>query len=144
MNWIAFCTHSKEKKNNFGRTNIKCQWKNMLQISPLNTHMHAGNQTHTSVCATRKESRCILHLRCPALTVREPVWDTTVHCHPPKWPSIPAEWPQKWLLIILASTLALLWSVYHVRVGCSIDADSPVWDPGLVNTSFHPLHDKIQ
>lgn len=52
-------------------------------------------------------------------------------------------WPQ-WLLVILTCTFALVRTLWEVWVGGSINSDSPVRDPGLVNTSFHPLHDEIQ
>lgn len=44
----------------------------------------------------------------------------------------------------LTCTFALIGPLRDVRVGGSVDADGAIWDPGLVNTSFHPLHDKIQ
>lgn len=50
----------------------------------------------------------------------------------------------KQLLVILTCTLAPLRGLWDVWVGGSISSDRPVGDPGLVNTSFHPLHDEVQ
>lgn len=44
----------------------------------------------------------------------------------------------------LTCTFALIGPLWDVQVGGSVDADGAIWNPGLVNTSFHPLHDKIQ
>lgn len=45
---------------------------------------------------------------------------------------------------ILTCTFAPIRALWDVWVGGSINSDGPIRDPGLVNTSFHPLHDKIQ
>lgn len=46
-------TFKKKEKKILWTDKYKTSMKNtfVLQISPLNTHTHAGNQTHTSVCS---------------------------------------------------------------------------------------------
>lgn len=52
--------------------------------------------------------------------------------------------PQTPPLFILARASAPLSALWRVRFGGPVDSDGAIGDPGLVHTSFHPLHDKIQ
>lgn len=48
------------------------------------------------------------------------------------------------LIIILTGTFAPVRALWKVWVYGSVGSHGPIRDPGLVNASFHPLHDKIQ
>lgn len=140
MNWNALCSHSKGKQ----------LWTDKYKTSMENVNVENFTLQHTCMLETKHTCvfntqvvtkyfsptlpstncmRCFGH--CCALLSSEVTFHGST-----KTP--------KWFLITLTCTFALLWSVYNVRIGSSIDADSPIGDPGLVNTSFHPLHDKIQ
>lgn len=55
----------------------------------------------------------------------------------------PTLWTQmfKINLTCTSASVGALWEVWGEG---SVSSDSPVGDPGLVHTSFHPLHDEIQ
>lgn len=127
-------------------------WTDTYKMSMKNTvysycKFHLKNtrackrQTRVRVCLTSKESWRIFHRYCPALAVCGPIFCATLSSEMTLQASRNT---QRGSSSFLTCTFALIGPLWDVRVGGSVDADGAIWDPGLVNTSFHPLHDKIQ
>lgn len=131
-------------------TSTKCQWKiqnfHIASFTSEHTCMQE-RQTRVRVCLTSKESWRIFHRYRPALTVCGPILETASDL-----PMLgrsemtfqASRNAQRGSSSFLTRTFALIGPLWDVHVGSSVDADGAIRDPGLVNTSFHPLHDKIQ
>lgn len=138
------CPHWKEL--NSGLTRTKCQWRiQYIHIASFTSKHTCMQDTNARVCVFN-EQRAMMHFS-PVLPSANCVWNNFRDC----CATLSSEMTfqasrntQRGSSSFLTCTFALIGPLWDVRVGGSIDAYGAIWDPGLVNTSFHPLHDKIQ
>lgn len=143
--WIEMnCPHSKELNSEL--TSTKWQWKiQYFHIASFTSKHTCMQETNTRTCVFNEQR--VMTQFSPVPPSANCVWTSFRDCCAMLSSEMTFQASrnaQHGSTSFLTCTFTLIGPIQDVRVGGSVDADGAIWDPGLVNTSFHPLHDKIQ